>query len=438
MPHNDVQSRRNTLFGVLVVAIGAFFYCYEFVLRIIPGALQSELSAAFGHISATAFGQLSAFYYFAYSPMQLPVGMLMDRYGPRRLLTFACLCCTIGSVMFTQTSSFLMAGSGRFLVGFGSSFAFVGVLSLAMNWLPRRYFSLVAGLITTLGMLGLVYGEVKITSMAVNLGWQHVLTMLIYIGMLLTVLTFLLVRDGPKGSSHLHKNALPDFFRNVWVVLASPEIWLIGFVGACLYTSLSVFGELWGKTYLEQAHHLTKVEAARTISSMFLGWAVGAPLAGYLSDLTGKRVFPLVVGAVLALFCISAVLYYPGLSQTTLVALLFFYGVFSGTEIIVFIMGKENSGARLSGTAFAAVNMIVTLGGVIFQPLVGKLLDTFGDAGMVDGQHIYTVLDYQIALSVLPLSLLLVTILAFFLKDKPSVSNHAAESTRQKDCLPES
>ena len=97
----NMTKRKQVLIGSLVCTIGALFYCYEFVLRIIPGALQSELSAAFGHISAAAFGQLSAFYYFAYSPMQMPVGMLMDRYGPRRLLSFACLCCTVGSFMFS-------------------------------------------------------------------------------------------------------------------------------------------------------------------------------------------------------------------------------------------------------------------------------------------------------------------------------------------------
>ncbi len=413
----SLTKRKQIWLGSLVCTIGALFYCYEFVLRIIPGALQSELSAAFGHISASTFGQLSAFYYFAYSPMQMPVGMLMDRYGPRRLLSFACLCCTLGSLMFSYSSSMLIAGGGRFLVGFGSSFAFVGVLSLALQWLPRRYFSLVAGLITTLGMLGLVYGGVKVTEMAVSMGLPYVLSMMVFIGLLLTTLIFLLVRDGP-GDIQMKTQPLPEFFQNVMKVLISPQVWLIGFVGACLYTSLSVFGELWGKSYLEQAHHLSKIGAAKAISCMFMGWAVGAPLAGYLSDLSGRRVLPLVVGAVLAFICISIILYCPGLSPTTLNILLFLYGVFSGTELIVFIMAKENSGAQLSGTVFAATNMIVTLGGVIFQPLVGKLLDTFGDSGLVNGEHIYTVIDYQVALSILPISLLLVMIAAFFLKDR--------------------
>ncbi len=403
-------------FGCLVCAIGAFFYCYEFVLRIIPGALQSELSAAFGHISAYTFGQLSAFYYFAYSPMQLPVGMLMDRFGPRRLLTFACCCCAMGSWLFMDTSSISMASSGRFLVGFGSSFAFVGVLSLAMRWLPKRYFSLVAGLITTLGMVGLVFGEVKITYLVVALGWRYVLWLMVVIGMFLTVIIFLVTRDSPTGHI-IKKQPLADFFNKVWCVLTSGDVWLIGLIGACLYTSLSVFGELWGKIYLEQAHHLSKIAAAHAISAMFLGWAVGAPIAGFLSDVTGKRVFPLVMGAILSCICISIILYYPGLPVFWLNSLLFLYGVFSATEIIVFIMAKENTGAELTGTVFAAVNMIVTLGGVVFQPLVGKLLDTFGDNRIVNYEHIYSIVDYQLALSILPISLLFIPLLAFFVKD---------------------
>ncbi len=420
MHQNSPISRRQIVFGSVICAIAALFYCYEFVLRIIPGVLQSELSAAFGHISASTFGQLSALYYFAYSPMQVPVGILMDRFGPRRLLSLACLCCTAGSFMFSYSSSMMIAGSGRFLVGFGSAFAFVGVLSLAVHWLPRRYFSLVAGLMTTLGMMGLIYGEMKITELAASMGLHYVLLTMVVIGLFLTVLIFLVVRDGPGGLA-VKSQSLSDFYRNIVRVLVSPQVWLIAFVGACLYTSLSVFGELWGKSYLELAHHLTKIEAAKTISAMFLGWAVGAPLAGYFSDRSGRRAFPLVIGALMSLVCISIILYLPGLSYVALSVLMFFYGVFSATEIIVFVMAKENSGAELSGTVFAVANMIVTLGGVIFQPLVGLLLDKCSSGRLVDGVHVYSVIDYQLALSVLPVSLLLVMVAAFFLKDRSSL-----------------
>ena len=159
----NLQSTHHLIYGLIICILAAFFYCYEFVLRIIPGILQSELSVHFGHISAAMFGQISALYYFAYSPMQLPVGMLMDRFGPRRLLTIACACCCLGSYMFAYGTWLPLVGFGRFLVGFGSSFAFVGVLTLSTMWLPKELFSLFAGIMTTLSMLGNVYAEMKIT-----------------------------------------------------------------------------------------------------------------------------------------------------------------------------------------------------------------------------------------------------------------------------------
>ena len=410
------MKQNQLLFGVLVCIIGAIFYCYEFILRIIPGVLQTELCAAFGHISATTFGQLSAFYYFAYSPMQLPVGILMDRFGPRKLLTFACFSCAIGSYLFASSSSIFIAGGGRFLVGFGSSFAFVGVLVLTLNWLPKQLFSSVAGLITTLGMLGVIYGEVHLTEMTEIIGLEAVLSGVVIFGLILTLVIFLIVRDS-KSATFAKEEKLSSFFQDAWHVFTSPQIWIIGFMGACLYTSLSVFGELWGKTYIEQAHHLSKIEAAKTISYLFLGWAVGAPLAGFLSDRTCRRISTLIFGALGAFFCISAILYYPNLSTFSLNSLLFLYGTFSGVEIIVFIMAKESSQAKLSSTVFATTNMIVTLGGVVFQPLVGWLLDVSHTDLSMESGHGYSITDYQLAFSILPISLLLVVILSFFLSD---------------------
>ena len=242
------------------------------------------------------------------------------------------------------------------------------------------------------------------------------LWLLVLIGAVLTVLILFLVHDKPR----VHESS-PDtvsvFLKQVWHVLISPQVWLIGFVGACLYTSLSVFGELWGKSYLEQAHHLSKIDAARAISMMFLGWAVGAPVAGFLSDWSGRRVLPIVLGALFSFICINMILYCTDLSFTALNCLLFFYGLFSGSEIIIFIMAKENSKSLVSGTVFAAANMIVSFVGAIFQPLIGILLDMFGNGRLVNGEHIYAVHDYQLALSVIPLSLLTVILLSFFLKD---------------------
>lgn len=412
---NKTLMSKHLLTGGVICTIGAFFYCYEFILRILPGVLQDELRMAFGNLSATAFGQIAALYYFAYSPMQLPVGILMDRFGPRYLLTLACLCCTLGSFLFGAHWLFL-TGLGRLLVGFGSAFAFVGVLSAAVNWLPKQYFSLVAGLMTTLGMLGLVYGEIQITHLANFLGLQAVLSMTVIMGLVLSIFIFIIVRDAPIEKTP-HTMPFKAFFQQVFQVLKSKQIWIIALIGTFLYTSLSVFGELWGKAFLETAFHLNKLEAAKTMSMLFLGWAVGAPLSGYLSDRTGRRMLPLLIGAMGSLATISLILLDWNLSYSSLNLTIFLYGVFSATEIIVFIMAKEYSPTQeLSGTIFAVTNMIVSFGGVIYQPLVGKLLDWSSNQMSTDGLHQYSAYDYQIALCVIPLSLIGIFLMGILLK----------------------
>lgn len=412
------------LIGLMICTIAAFFYCYEFILRILPGILHTELSSRFGSVSATTFGQLAALYYFAYSPMQLPVGMLMDRFGPRRLLTMACACCALGSYLFGFSHLLFIVGVGRFMVGFGSSFAFVGVLTLATMWLPKKLFSLFVGLMTTLGMLGNVYAEMKITSISQTLGVSSVLMGTVMIGCVLTFVIFLFTRNNTAYMQH-NNTSLPDFFSDVMKILCSLKVWLVGMIGACMYTSLSVFGELWGQTYLEHAHLLTKFQSAETMSMLFIGWAIGAPLSGFLSDKFANRITPLLVGALGGLISINAILYTHNISYGHLKLLVLAFGLFTSTEIVVFAMAKEISGAKISGTIFAVTNMIVTLLGAILQPTVGWILDVFGHRTLSDNHYFYQVEDYQRALSVLPISMILVILLCFLVKQPKPYAQQA-------------
>lgn len=403
--------------GIFICLLGAIFYCYEYLLRIIPGVMHTELRMGFGGISATAFGTLTAYYYFAYTPMQLPAGVLMDRYGPHKLLSFACLLCAVGSIMFSDTNHFYVALTGRFLVGLGSSFAFVGVLKLANNWLPKQYISLIAGVVTTLGMCGAILGEVSLTHMILLKGWRVVLNLASLMGGILTLLILFFLKDGPaKQQVKLTHMSLSHFIQDVFLVVKKLQIWLIGLIGALLYLSLSVFAELWGKAYLIAAHGLTQIEAANVVSMVFLGWAIGAPVVGFLSDWTERRIAFLFTGSLLSAVMIGLVLYCPFLSKGMLSLLLFGYGFFCSVEIVVFVLARESCYSKLVGTVFAVVNMIVMIGGMIFQPLVGKLLDVFWDGQMVHAIRLYNQLDYQLVLSFLPLSLVLVAILTFFIR----------------------
>ena len=281
----------------VICGLAAAFYCYEYLLRITPGLMVPQLQLAFSikglPLDATMVGHLSAFYYYAYTPMQLPVGLFMDRYGPRWILTMAVFCCAAGTALFASTESYWMAAIGRFAIGFGSAFAFVGVLKLASTWLPANRFAMVSGLTTTLGMVGAMMGDIILTDLIQSIGWRDTLIYSSYIGFVLVPIIWLIIRDTPpKQGKEALSIAESMTYSKLWseirFSLKDPQIWLAGVVGGLLMTPTMVFPELWGKLYLQTVHHFEEAESSHAVVMIFLGWAVGGPIAGLISDMVRR------------------------------------------------------------------------------------------------------------------------------------------------------
>jgi MFS family permease len=409
-----------TIFPWLICGLGALFYCYEYLLRIAPSVMMVDLMQAY-QIDATTFGNLAAFYYYAYTPMQLPVGVLMDHYGPRRLLTLACLVCAGGSYLFGQALYIGLAEIGRFLVGFGSAFAFVGVLKLATIWLPPRRFALISGLTTSLGMIGGMFGDIYLTSLVNQIGWRSTILLSAAAGVLLAVAICLVVRDRHDGDAQVADVADKVHFKDVLIgavkIFKKPQIFLCGLVGCLLYLSLSSFAELWGIPYLQVAHSLTKQQAALSVSMVFLGWMFGGPLVGWFSDAIGRRLLPLMLGAIGGTVSIGILLYWQSLPLIAINILLFLFGLFAAAEVVVFAIARESCPNHLSASALAIVNMLVMMGGVLFQPLTGYFLDLTWTGSLVDGVRHYTAESYKIALISLPIAFVLAFLLSLFMNE---------------------
>lgn len=393
--------------------------------------MEGPLRTHFG-LTATGFGFLSAFYYYAYVPMQLPVGLLMDHFGPRRLLTIACLICVLGSVLFSHTIIFQYAAAGRFLVGFGSAFGFVGVLKLATIWLPENKMALAAGTASALGTISAMVGDNLLGDMVQTIGWEMTVDWSIYVGIILAIMLWFGVRE----KTHIHhpaKEIEPSFrvnFQDLMIILCNRQIWINGMYGCLVYLPTTVFAELWGIPYLTHAHGLTHSAAEFCNSMLFLGFTIGAPLNGYISDKIKRRKLPMFTGAIGAAMLMSVIIYAPELHPLTLNILMFLLGLLYSSQAIVFAVGRELSPVKAAGTAIAATNMMVMLGAMFLQPLVGKLLDLSQlwhlthSAGPVLQQVspnvqelVHSAADYQLALSVIPIGVLLAAILTFFLRE---------------------
>lgn len=405
--------------GWIICTLAAIFYCYEYLLRIEPSVMVAELMHEF-KANATELGMLSAVYYFIYTPMQVIVGLLSDLYGPRKILTLAIVTCAFGSYIFGIADTLHVAAIGRLLIGFGSAFAFVTVLKLAASWLPQHFFALFVGLATALGMLGGMLGSIILSSLVNSIGWQQTISIGTIIGVILIPMIWFIIKDKPPTSlQENNETKIPyrETFIGLAKILKKPQMWLNGCIAGLMYLALSLFAELWGNPFLTNVYNLPIESVATANSMVFLGWLIGGPLIGYISDITCSRKIPISIGCLFSAFLISIVIYFPQINIAILYLLLFLFGVFSSFEILCFAISKENNPSKLVATASSFTNLLTMTGGIFCQPLIGKMLDLLWSGQVLNGDRIYSTTNYQYALTILPLAFLLAFILTFWLRE---------------------
>jgi MFS family permease len=394
--------------------LSMLFYCYEYYLRVAPSVMKVELQTSF-HLTETSFGYLVAFYYYAYTLMQIPVGLSIDKFGPRRVLTFACAICALGTYCFATTTYTPIAQFARFMIGFGSAFAYVGVLKIANDWLSPKYFAPVAGLCSTLGMLGAIFGEVSMEYLVQIMGWQETLHYAVIAGLILMVALWVVLKDrSPQFAHEEHENlTLNTILKALLVLVKNRQMWLIGLIGCFTFLPISGFAEVWAPDYLEKVG-LTKSQAAWGSSLVFLGFASGAPIWGYFSERIQNRRLPLVGGSIAAAISMLYVLWAPSDNVNIIFTLLFLTGFFASVEILIFAVGNDISDSRASATAAAFSNMVISLAGALLAPIVGLILDKSLKAA---GSDIPSLTDYSAAMTIIPACLILASVLSLILKE---------------------
>ncbi|MBX3708815.1 MAG: MFS transporter [Gammaproteobacteria bacterium] len=407
----------------LIVCCGMLFYCYNYFLRVSPSVMQVELTQAF-HITATQFGTLAGLYYWAYTPMQIPAGIVYDKFGVRFVLCVACLIAVIGLSVFTSSNNYMAAGTGRFMIGLGCAFAYIGTLKLASIWLPPNRFATVAGLTTAVGMTSGALAQKYLTHVVETIGYQASLRSALAAGVVLSIIIIMLVRNRPSAHTMMTENKMQtpinigQFITALHHIFTNPQMWLIGIIGCLLYLPSSVFLDLWGIPYLKAVYHLTSEQAVAISSYTFFGWIISGPIIGLFSDTIRRRRVPLTVTGFFAALLLCVVFYVPGISLSELYTIFFMIGFCCGAHPLCFALGKENNPIQISGTAVAVTNMLIMAGGAIFQPVVGKLLDLHTTSSMSDaGLPIYSSSDYTFALSIVPIGVALGIFLSIFLKE---------------------
>ncbi|GHD61520.1 MFS transporter [Thalassobaculum fulvum] len=399
-------------FGWLLCAL---FFLYAFVQRVAPSVMVDDLMRDFA-VGGALLGNLSAYYYYAYAGSQIPVGVLMDRFGPRRLVTIAAALAGAGSLVFVMADGLWLASVGRLMIGFGCAFSFVGALNYAALWFPPNRFATLSGWAQMLGVAGGILGQAPLGYLVESVGWRLAVAGLAAFGLALAVATGLVLRDRPRSAPAASAGGL-RLLSGLKRAAATGQVWLAAGFGMAMTGSMLAFGGLWGVPYVEQAYDLPKAEAAALVSILFVGWGVGAPLWGVLSDRWSRRRPFMAIGGVLATAGIAGAVYLPGLDTVSLAAILCIQGFGSSSMVLCFAVARENTPAWSAGVTLGIVNGFVVGSGAVLQPLVGWLLDLGWEGSLVAGARIYSLAAYQGAFLILPVTCAWGVLITLFVRE---------------------
>lgn len=403
----------------LVWGLGAAFFFAEYFARVAPSVMVPDLMRDF-RVDALTLGSLSAFFYYAYVGMQMPVGVLVDRYGAHRLLTIMSVVCGAGCLLFASAQNVFTADMGRFLMGFGAAFAFVGSLKLAAVWFPATRFGLLAGLTQALGMLGAAVGQAPMSFAVTHLGWRMTMFVIAIIFLILAFCIWLIVRDRPTNLlvDHVPPASDQNVLGGLRRVLKNPQSWWNALYVGLLYAPTAAIAELWGVTFLAQNYHLSLHVAASIISLIFIGWGVGGPLIGWLSDKILRRKIIMLLSAICCFFFLLLLLYLPASTPVSILLLTgFLYGVSNTGVATSYAVASEINPREIAGTSVAFANMASVIIGAFFQPIIGWILDLNWDGKMLNGAPVYSVHAFHMAFLQLPICLILCFIAGFFIKE---------------------
>jgi MFS family permease len=398
---------KTTKTAVVAWLLAAVYYFYQYTLRSAPAVMMPQLSEAFG-LSAVGVASMVGMFYYGYSPFSLIAGAAMDRLGPRKVIPIGAATVGLGALLFGMGGQ-AAANIGRFLQGAGGVFALVGAVTIASKNFPASRAATLIGATQMFGMAGGSAGQSVVGPMiAGGLAWNHFWVGMGIAGLLISFLLFAFLpgqeQTAQSGWLKGAAVALSAVFRN-------PQSILCGLIAGLLFIPTTIFDMIWGVRFLQEAHGFDYASAVMRSSMVPLGWIIGCPLLGLLSDRIGRRKPVIIGGAVALLTCLAWILYgHTEIFPPYVLGLA--AGLASGAAMLPYTVIKEANLPEFSGTATGVVNFLNFTFSALLGPVFARILQTVsGGASQMTLEH------YQTGFEPLLYGVAIAIVLCLFLKE---------------------
>lgn len=396
--------------------IASLFYFYENLLQASQSVIVPELMRDFNLTAHSLSTKLGASFLIAYSISQFVIGILLDKYSTRVLLTVAVSLCAIATYGYANTQNIDCAMANRILIGIGAAFAALSSLKVSADWFEHKRFALLTGIMLSIGMLGAL-GEAPLLYSVTKYGWRSSFEYISYMGIILAILTFVFVKDNPKKQLPDTKKTFKNIFSELKKIIVDSQVWVIALYGMLMFTPFLILTNLWGPTILNKFYHLSREASANTFGLIFIGFMVGGPFFGFVSDRLKKRKLPLFISTIGSGLAVSLVIYYPIANIIYVSSLIFLIGFFTSGFLPSFSIMKEVTRPNITSTAMGFMNTINMLGAPILMHFSGMLLDQLWQNTFENGIRVYSLDNYQTAFAILPILYIVALILLCIIKE---------------------
>lgn len=397
----------------VVWVTASVFYAYQYLLRVMPNIMLEDIMQQFD-IGAATFGQFSGFYYIGYSLMHLPIGIMLDRYGPKKIMTACILLTVIGLMPLIFAEHWMYPIIGRALVGMGSSAAILGVFKIIRMTFSEEKFPRMLSFSVMIGLIGAIYGGAPLSYMREAWGYQAVIELFAVGGLALAFLTYWIVPDVKEPPKSTVIADVKEVLGN------SRVIWTCIFAGL-MVGPLEGFADVWGTVFLKQVYGFEGTAAASLPSMIFIGMCFGAPLLSFIAEKIGNYLTTIIVSGIVMIGIFTCLLAWQQTPETISVSFAII-GICCAYQILAIYKASTYVNENVAGLTTAIANMIIMIFGYVFHTAIGGVINAMG------GPNTSQALIYGVV--VIPMALC-IGIAGFLYLFSTENSKKAVEQTRQ-------